>query len=425
MRSGGSLVLMLADKIRGIVEESQNDDFSSNQIDALDLSLLDAGAVSIFRERWHRKTGNAAVLAMPDEQVLEDSELTIDGRMTLAALILLGTHKAVGRYLAQSEVIWEYREGESNISASQRVEYRSGFLTYHNELWNLINARNTVISIREGLFRSDIPAFNEDAVREAILNAVCHRDYRLGGSVFIRQFPKRMEISSPGGLPDGITEENIIRKQFPRNRRLAQACEKCGLVERSGQGMDRIYNASLREGKGQPNFSGTDDYEVRLHLQGEVIDPLFVQLLELASGRDITLTVQHLIVLDDIRQGISLSDDSAKLVPHLINIGLVERIRKSKRSDLILSRGMYTYLGQTGVYTRERGLAKETNKELLLQCIRDCGPHGASLEEFRQVLHTLDDRQIRHLVYELKEADKIFLLGRAKSARWTIAEKPR
>lgn len=55
----------------------------------------------------------------------------------------------------------------------------------------------------------DVPTFNEKVVREAVLNAIAHRDYRSAGSVFARQFPRKIEIQSPGGLPEGITPENI------------------------------------------------------------------------------------------------------------------------------------------------------------------------------------------------------------------------
>src|SRR5450759_4337273 len=114
-----------------------------------------------------------------------------------------------------------------------------------------------------------VATFNEVVIREAILNAVSHRDYRLGGSVFIRQFARRIEIVSPGGFPPGITPENILFRQAPRNRRVAEVLAKCGLVERSGQGMNRIVENAIRESKRQPDFSGTDEYQVSLKLSGK------------------------------------------------------------------------------------------------------------------------------------------------------------
>ena len=94
-------------------------------------------------------------------------------------------------------------------------------------------------------------------MREALLNAVAHRDYRLGGSVFVRQFSRRLEIVSHGGFPPGITPENILDQQNPRNRRLAEVLGKCGLIERSGQGMNLMVKTIIRHSKPLPDFAGS------------------------------------------------------------------------------------------------------------------------------------------------------------------------
>ena len=85
----------------------------------------------------------------------------------------------------------------------------------------------------------DLPTFDEVPVREAVLNAVAHRDYRLGGSIFVRQFAKRLEVVSPGGLPPGITPANIIDPQYPRNRRLTAALGRC-----AQPGVCAVYGAA-------------------------------------------------------------------------------------------------------------------------------------------------------------------------------------
>lgn len=149
----------------------------------------------------------------------------------------------------------------------------------------------------------DIPVFNEVAVREAILNAVTNRDYRPAGSVFVRQFPRKLEITSPGGLPPGVTVENILWRQAPRNRRIAEACARCGLVERSGQGANRMYEESIREGKHQPDFAGTDEYQVTLTLFGDVRNPQFLRFLEkVGAERSVSFSIQDLLVLDALQR---------------------------------------------------------------------------------------------------------------------------
>lgn len=150
---------------------------------------------------------------------------------------------ALGRWLAQAKFVFEYRSSEASGPAADREEYREGFFLWHDAIWNKINLRNDRQSCQDGLFRVELPTFDEVSVRESLLNAVAHRDYRLGGSVFVRQYRQRLEAVSLGGLPAGITPANILDQQTLRNRRLAEAL---------------------------PSFAGTSAHEVRLTLHGAV-----------------------------------------------------------------------------------------------------------------------------------------------------------
>lgn len=176
MRSGEVLVPMTQDRLQAIFAEAVPD-FSAEICPAAGPEDLDPVAVERFRQLWQEASGNAALAQLSVPQLLEDAELLLNGRPTYAALILLGTHKALGRYLAQAEVIFEYRSDDASIRYQQRKEYREGFLLFHDELWQTINLRNDLFSYLDGLFRREVPTFNEDVVREAILNAVehCHR----------------------------------------------------------------------------------------------------------------------------------------------------------------------------------------------------------------------------------------------------------
>lgn len=419
MRSGESLVPMSPDQLQRIFAEG-NLDFTSQICSGITLDALDAAAIEVFRERWVAKSKNDRLRTMSVQQLLEDAELTVENGVTYAALILLGTRSALGRHLANAELVFEYRSSESQIAHSHRIEFRQGFLSIHDEVWDAINLRNEVVSIREGLFRTEMPSFNEDMVREAVLNAVCHRDYRLGGSVFILQSPQSLRIVSPGGFPEGVTTENILNRQLPRNRRLAEACSKCGLVERSGQGMDRIFGIVLREGKSAPDFSGTDTYQVSIAVRADQVDKRFLGLLELAERHGISLDVSHLVVLDVVRSERAISEEMKPLVKYLIKIGLLERHGRGRGSRISLSRGMYRVLGEAGVHTRVEGLDRETNKELLLKHARQSGAIGASLEEFRQVLPSLTSSQVRHMVYELRDEGKLRSIGRTRGSKWLV-----
>jgi ATP-dependent DNA helicase RecG len=420
-RAGDDLAALADAELRAIFAET-GPDFSAEPCPAT-LADLSPAAIETFRARWSRKAANQRIVQRNDEQVLTDAELLVDGRLNYAALILFGTRTALGRYLAQAEIVFEFRSSEASGPAQDRIEFREGFFLFHDALWERINLRNDRQSYQEGLFRYDIPTFDETPVREALLNAVAHRNYRLGGSVFIRQYPRRLEVVSPGGLPPGITPDNIIDQQNPRNRRLAEALARCGLIERSGQGLNLMVESAVRQGKPLPSFAGTAPHEVRLTLEGTVQDPGFVRFLErLGAERLRSFSTYDFLALDAICRDQPLTEAMRTRLPGLIEAGAVESQGRGRGIRYHLSRAVYASIGRKGVYTRQRGLDHETNKALLLKHIRNAGAaEGAPMAELLQVLPALSRAHIKRLVQELAKDGKVRLRGVTRSARWFAA----
>ena len=418
MRSDDALVPMSDDMLRRVYAET-GPDFSAELCAKATLSDLDPGAIADFRGRWAKKTNNPRILSWSDAQTLTDAELLEDGQVSYAALILFGTRAALGRYLAQAEAIFEYRSTEAAGPAADRQEYREGFFKFHDQLWTKINLRNDKQSYQDGFFRFDIPTFDETVVREAILNAVCHRDYRHGGSVFVRQYARRLEVVNPGGFPPGITEENILDQQNPRNRRLAEAFARCGMVERSGQGMNLMFERSIIQSKPLPDFTGSAAHEIRLTLQGTVTNPQFIRFLE-KIGQQTTsgFSTHDLLILDRLQRGEKVPESLRSRLPRLVDLGVVESVSRGRGARYLLSRQLYEHLGQRGEYTRKRGLDRETNKELLLKHLRENAAAGSPLSELCQVLPQLSEKQIQWLLHELREKGKVRLQGSRRWAKW-------
>ncbi len=386
---------------------------------------LDPNAVEVLRQLWQRKLLDQDISTRPIEQLLADAELLVDNQVTYAALILLGKREALGKYLAQSEVIFEYRSNEAPGPAAERHEFRQGFLSVLDEIWRLINQRNDLQHFQQGFFIWDVPTFNERVVREAVLNAVSHRDYRHGGSVFIRQYPRRIEIVSPGGFLPGITPDNILRQQNPRNRRIAAVLGKCGLVERAGQGFDFIFSESIRQSKPLPDFSHTDAHSVSLTLHGEIQDPEFLRFLEeIGQERLAIFGINDFLVVDLVHREQSVPDDLQSRVSHLLEQGIIERVGRGRGVRLMLSRRFYRHIGKAGTYTRKRGLDRETNKALLLKHIRDNRKSGSQLKELMQVLPSLSRAQVQNLLQSLRNEGAIHKVGATKGARWYPGKSP-
>ena len=425
MRAGDDLRPMTPDRLREILNEV-GPDFSAEICPQARLADLDSQAIERFRFLWRRKSGNAALEAMPVEQLLRDAELILDHGLTYAALILLGTREGLTRHLAQAEIVFEYRATEESVSYQQREEFRQGFLCVLDEVWELINRRNEVVSFQQGLFRWEIPVFDEAVVREAILNAVTHRDYRLAGSILVRQYPRKLEVISPGGFPTGVSPDNILWTQSPRNRRISESCQRCGLVERSGQGADRMFEQCIRQGKPRPDYSHSGDSQVWLTLRGEVEQLDFLRFLEkVAEERALSFTVEDLVLLDLLHREEPVWEQLKPRLAGLVEAGIIERIGRGRGTRYILSRKLYSFLGRAGDYTRRRGLDRETNKELLLRHIRDQGSKGVRLKELQEVLPGLSRYQVQSLLRELKRERRIHVIGSRRAGRWFPGSGPK
>ena len=424
MRSGESLVPMTPDVLQPIFAES-SPDFSQATCEGAMLTDLAPEAIAGFRQQWIRKSDNYVLEQVSDQQLLADAGLIDhDGRVTYAALVLLGTPQAVKRLLPQAEVIFEYRNSDSAIAHQDREEYRAGFFLWRNEVWEKISARNETYSYRDGLFRYDIQAFNEDVVREALLNAIAHREYRNGGSIFVHQFPNRLKVTSPGGFPSGITADNIIYRQHPRNRCIAEALQHCGLVERSGQGADRIFRSCLREGKNRPDYTRSDADQVSLVLDGQLRNPEFVKYLDrLAGEHSMSLTLEDFLVLDWVRAGETVPENLKTSFAKLMDCGVIEKIGRGRGVRHILSCALYEHVGEAGAYTRRRGLDEGHSQQLVLQHIRDCGSRGATMAEFVQVLPNKTRPQISAMLKRLKASGHIRVEGKTRGARWHLAKE--
>ena len=416
MRAGENLTEMSEDRLKAIFAETQLD-FSHSICPGATEQHLDPAAVEAFRRGWILKSKNQALATLPQRQLLTDAELMRDSQITYAALVLLATQEALAQFLPNAEVIFEYRSDPSSIPSQQRENFRHGLFLTHERIWELINRRNDLQHYQEGLFVYDVPTFDEEVVREALLNAISHRDYRLPGSVFIRQFPKHIEFISPGGFPEGVTPQNCLYKQSPRNRTIAQALEKCGLVERSGQGFDKIFSKCISESKPLPDFSNTDSYQVSLKISGVVQDPAFIQFLQkIADHRQQPFFVDDLLLLDCLRQGSPVPDTLGPRLHTLAEAGVIELISRGRGARYILSKKFYDFSGRKGAYTRRRGLDRDTNKELIVKHLKH--HQRGTILEFEEVLPSLTRYQIHSLLKDLKKAGRVVHLGPKKGGFW-------
>ena len=286
---------------------------------------------------------------------------------------MLGKEDFIRDFIPNAEIIFEYRNSSDEIKYVDRLNLRKALILSLEELWAKINTRNYIIQLSEGLIRRNISAFNKDVMREAILNVVVHRDYKLPASVFILQDPSQIIFKNPGGFLSGITPENIYKKSAWRNRRLAETFEKIGLVERSGQGADLIFESTIREGKGVPNYLDSSGSEVSLKLSAVVKDMEFISYLEeIIAQKKIHLSIDDLILLEKIKDQNAKKITKAQ-VKKFLDIGIVSFIGVGRGTRYLLSKQYYKDHGLLGKYTKIVGLGRDKIKEMILKHVKENG----------------------------------------------------
>ena len=205
--------------------------------------------------------------------------------------------------------------------------------------------------------------FNERVVREALLNAVSHRDYQLGGNIFVRQYSRRIVIENPGGFPWGISVENILDKQSARNNRIANIFQFCGLVERAGQGMNLMYEMAVKEAKPLPDFSGSDPYFIKLTLNGQVFDPKMLALIKKTSDELLeAMTTDDYILLSLFFHRKKYAEIHQSRFEHLSELGLVSF---TTRGIELIDNGTILLTNENGIHFVNNEAINEADPKII------------------------------------------------------------
>lgn len=168
----------------------------------------------------------------------------------------------------------------------------------------LLTPWNTQTEIMLGTQHANYATYDSGAFREAMANALCHRDYAIMASVRFQLDEAGLTVANPGGFMRGVNFSNLLTvSPTPRNPRLADILKRCGYVERTGRGIDRIFARTVAAGRPLPDYSQSTSEEVVLFLRNTAVDESFVRLVEgLVAKRGALLPAESLIVLAALRQ---------------------------------------------------------------------------------------------------------------------------
>jgi ATP-dependent DNA helicase RecG len=420
---------------RRIMVETGETDFTAVAVPGSPESLISAVAMERLREAARREKAPDDLLQKSDRELLAALGLLRSGRLLRAGVLLAGVADAIRTHF--SGYVWTHLRMSTDTDYSNRADGFDAVPVALERILDRIMADNPIATVPQGLFHFEIRTYPEVALREALLNALVHADFRMPGPIMVKQFKDRLEISNPGGLPGGITPDNILRHEpVPRNPTLVDALTRLRLVNRSNLGVRRMYQSLLIEGKEPPRI--LDEGEaVRVIFRASDLSVPFRMFVAEEADKGQMLAVEHLLTIQyllrhpeiDTAAAAQITQQSESDARHTLShmeteLGYLERGGTGRGTYWALRPDPHRRLSAPGHPDRDRRIDWEAAKTRVLSVLMDRAKRaqaGLSNKEIRQITH-LDRNQVFRLMSELRqEHPQISQPGRGRWARyeWT------
>jgi ATP-dependent DNA helicase RecG len=381
-------------------------DWSAQIVEGLIPADLDVVEIARARNRIRDKDPGSVLLTLSDKDLLVGLGVTRGGGVTNAGLVLFGHEDQLRDLCPQSQVHYVYQTSDTSVARNDQMRLALLNVLEHIET-SFSGAANPEQELSVGFFKVRIPAFPLDVVREAVLNAVTHRDYTVPEEVFIKHQPHELAISSPGTFIGGITPHNILRHDpVARNKTLADALLKMRLVESAGTGARRMFSMVLQYGKRAPAYEA-DEWRVRLHIYDGNFDERTARLVVTWREKGREPQLDELLILSYLREHPSIDTRSAA---SLLQVDieearsmlevmatatpvLLERQGRTRAATFALSKAVARELTGRVTYSKAKGIEPERYEATVRQFVAH---HGSiTPAECRELLGLGDSQTAR------------------------------
>ena len=411
-------------------------DYSAQPLAGAALDDLDSNQrVRLRRIIQNRQGGEKFLLSLPDDEL--DIALRMVTKVgdnyvpTVTGMLLLGKEERIAELMPTAKSSFQVLEGTSvrmnEDSCKPLIELFENYETY-------LKAWNPERETEYGLFRIPIPEFDWSAFREGLVNAFCHRDYTMLGNVRVLIDDEGMIISNPGGFIDGVNLKNLLTVEpHGRNPALADAMKRIGLAEKTGRGIDRIFEGSIIFGRPWPDYSESTSRTVKLFIQRAKADLAFAKLIadeQERQGKPLSIyTLMILSVLKYERRSTvyriveltNLSENKVRsAIESMLELGLIEAAGKGKERTYILGKKIYRENKKTIQYVRQTDIDSIRYQELVMKLAET--QDGIITKQDVIELLKVSPSQAYAVIKELQKMGKLELLCGGKYAKYKTVD---
>ena len=418
------------DEMSNRYSEIQSSDFSGRILSGSTEDDINKLEVYKLKEKLKARNPESTLADMDDIAFLRDLALVKSDsgniKLTVAGLLFVGKEQAINRLLPQAEVIYLHYS-ESNLEEyDARLDMKAPIISVIDRLSEKIQDSNRIVNVQVGLFRLEIVDFPEKVFREALLNALSHRDYQSQGAVYVKHYPDKIVIENPGAFLDGITENNIItHPSVPRNKLIAETLQHLKYVQRTGQGVDIIFREMISSGKPFPEYKSYND-AVSLTIYSAIDDIDFVKFIaNEENGLSRSFSLSELMILRYLKDNRKITMSEAEILiqeardqaqnacNNLKRYGLIEL----SGNEYMLTAKIYDELKNSVDYTKDKAIQYIKAREMILEYIRD---RGFINNELVRELCGFSQKQARIILQRMRKENLIELSEKGRYAKYII-----
>lgn len=403
-------------------------DHSAQLVEGAAWTDLDPLEFERLRQTLKRRHGDEALLALDDRQLVQALQLVESRGQELipnvAGLLLLGREEALRRFVPTYEIAFQVLDARESVLVNEF--FYAPLLKALEAVEPRFSVRNQEQEVQVGLIRLPIPDYAPESFREAVNNAVLHRDYTRRGGVHIQFNPDHLSVSNPGGFIEGITLDNLlVHEPKPRNPRLADAFRRIGLVEKTGRGIDKIYLGQLWYGRSLPDYTLSDREGVRLVLRGGVASLEFAAFVYEQDKADTPLSLDELLTLNQLQHARRVDaptigrltqrgeEHARAVLERLVDRGLIEPRGEGRGRVYHLSAALYRRLGEAAGYVRAHGFDPIRQAAMIMEYV---AAHRRITRREAAELCSLGEDQASRLLRRLAAEGKLKLRGKGRGA---------
>ncbi len=421
-RDGEDLVPLNLEEIERIRAQATSEDWSSAIVPHAGIEDLDDDAIAIARKNYKNKfpEKEKEVDGWDDLTFLNKAKITIKGKITRTAIILLGKEESE-HFInpAEAKIRWLLKDSQGNDK--DYAIFGCPMLLAVDKVYAKI--RNLKYRyIKDGtLFPDEVNQYEPYSIREALNNCIAHQDYTKHGRINVVEMDDHLIFTNLGSFIPGSIEKVIIEnapEEHYRNRFLATAMFNLKMVDTAGGGIRKIFNFQRERFFPMPDYDLSGG-KVKVTISGKVLDIEYARLL----ARNQDLSLEEIIMLDKVQKRLPITEVEEK---HLRSKKLIE----GRKPNYYIGLKIAQNIGQKAAYSKNKGFDKVYYLDFIQKAIREHKSLKRSdIDDllWNKLPEYMDEKQkkikINNLLSELRKKKKIENIGTFKNPKWVLLMK--